>query len=746
MSEFLRGNLPFGILKCLLVLSAFVLISCGNGDEDNGAPPEVVSSPIAETVTPFEPQQSLPCYVELNVTGDTAPAASPTPETIRIQMLERPYRIVPNDIVIRQNRPYQLVIQAGAEWHHFSSELLKEDIHLPPGGEARVLLQTDRLGVFSVGDHRHIPESPTSATITVIPEKIAPASWHPLCTNFAISSPSPGATLSTPLIIEGSVAPVAVPHTRLTLQVARIEAWHNGIKVAETTNEDFRYRGSYSEFYLPIPELPAGTQSLSLRAILQNETLAGTANLRLNLLADETDGSLLSGYRGNIDTPAENSLLALPVTIQGWAVVPGQQGSGVEAVEIWNGPRETGQFLTEAVYGTYRPDVASDLDDPRFASSGFVAEISQLPAGPVDLHVYVRDRQSGDYVSPRFRQTRLVRSVNLAEGKVTDASWPVALAPAPDGRLFFAELLNGTIRILQEGQVHSEPFATLEGVARHGESGLLGLALHPNFPEEPFVYALYVVENPENGLPSSQRTVRFRDVNNVGQDYTVLIDNLPATTTTNHNGGRIAFGPDRKLFVSIGDTDVPELAQDASNLAGSILRYNPDGSIPNDNPFPGSPVFATGLRNVFGLAFQPQTGLFFVTDNGTGGYDEVNKIEAGQNYGWPLHMGVTQAEGFTDPLAVYGNWPEKPIGPTGVDFAAEQPDLLLFCAYHDFLLRAVRLSGPESDSVESTKVLSKNCALDVAYSADGWLYYSSISAIYRARLEDLLRLHEQTAQ
>ena len=184
-----------------------------------------------------------------------------------------------------------------------------------------------------------------------------------------------------------------------------------------------------------------------------------------------------------------------------------------------------------------------------------------------------------------------------------------------------------------------------------------------------------------------------------------------------------------------------------TNPAGSILRYNPDGTIPDDNPFPGSPVYAIGLRNVFGLAFHPSTGQLYATDNGPGGFDEVNKIEAGENYGWPGHMGVADVDGYTDPIAVYGNWPERPIGPTGATFATEHPNLLLFCAYHDFYLRAVQLSGPDHDIAENTTVLSTNCALDVTYSSDGWLYYSTISAIYRARLDDLLRLHEnRTAQ
>ena len=198
--------------------------------------------------------------------------------------------------------------------------------------------------------------------------------------------------------------------------------------------------------------------------------------------------------------------------------------------------------------------------------------------------------------------------------------------------------------------------------------------------------------------------------------------------------------------VSIGDTGEKELAQDPKRLEGSILRYNPDGSIPRDNPIPGSPVYAIGLRNVFGFAFQPNTGFLYATDNGPGGFDEVNRVEAGHNYGWPLHIGATKSEGVSDPIAVFGIWPERPIGPTGVAFAETNPNLLLFCAYHDFYLRALPLRGPDQASKDDTMVLSTNCALDVTYSSDGWLYYSTVSAIYRARLDDLLLLHENNDQ
>ena len=735
----------------IFLAGVMLLASCGNDDEEDESTTQVTPAPPTITTSPAPTQdptmgtgEYLPCHTDLEALQKIVPVAEPTPEVVRIQLLERPWRMIPSDIVLRQNRWYEFVITAGEEWHSFVVHGMgsRVDYEIPPGGEKAPWVHTTNAGVFEVENWRRIQESDLHFTITVVPEGMTASTWQPSCASLSVHAPSAGSHLSTPLVIQGS----AKQPIGSWLGVTRIEAWSNGERVGLTTREHFVSRGTHSDYYLTIPQLPPGSHSLLLKSFLQNGVLVATATMPITILPDPPPSSTAQGYRGVIDLPTENDLLGLPVTIQGWAIIHDSKGTGVGSVEIWNGPREDGQFLTDAIYGIHRPDVAQALGDQRFASSGFLAQLSDLPAGPVDLHVYVRDRQSGEIASPRFRQSQLVRRIALAEGKVTDAAWPVALAAAPDGRLFFAELLTGNIRIIKDGQVLPKPFATLENVSNFRESGLLGLALHPDFATTPYVYAMYVVDNPSTGIPSGQRVVRFRDVDDIGRDYTVILDNLPALTITFHNGGRIAFGPDGMLYVSIGDTGEKELAQDPKRLEGSILRYNPDGSIPRDNPIPGSPVYAIGLRNVFGFAFQPNTGFLYATDNGPGGFDEVNRVEAGHNYGWPRHMGVRHAEGISDPIAVFGSYPQEPIGPTGVAFAETNPNLLLFCAYHDFYLRALPLSGPDQASQDDTMVLSTNCALDVTYSSDGWLYYSTVSAIYRARLDDLLLLHENNDQ
>ncbi len=737
-----------------LFIATATLMSCGNGDEDAATPtpvprtPEPVPSPAptnepAPAVLPI-----LPCHADLSAVSNAAVLESATPEVVRVQMLEQPYRIVPSNIVLKQHQPYRVIIETGNEWHQFAVDRLGHDIVIPPGGQGIIDVRPEVTGVFPIVNSRKIPESYLSGTVTVIPANMSIDSWHQSCAEFHVHAPAPAAALAAPFVVEGSIGPVTFQTLGGALHVTRLEAWSNNLLVGVSTTEQITFGGRHSEFYLRVPTLGPGGHTLVLKAYLQNGMLVATASLPLTVQPDAPPSNEALASRGNIDDPADGALLRLPVRIHGWAAVIGSSiGTGVKTVEIWKGPRASGRLLTEAVYGTYRPDVAQVYGEPRFASSGWFAQLDNLQAGPVDLYLYVRDIRTGAYVAVMENEAPLSRRVTLVEGKIAEAPWPVALAAAPDGKLFFAELLTGRIQVWQNGRILPDSFAHLEDVSTHGESGLLGLALHPDYPNTPYVYAMYVVDTPETGLPLMQRIVRYRDVNGVGRDYTVIVDNLPATKTARHNGGRIAFGHDGMLYAVVGDIDISEISQDLSHVAGSILRYEPDGSVPDDNPFPDSPIYAYGLRSPFGLAFQPHTGVLYATENGPGGFDEVNRIESGQNYGWPLHMGVAEAEGYSDPLAVFGLWPETPTyGPTGATFPLERPGLFLFCGYHQPGLHALQLSGPDYTIVEQQMKLSDNCILDVTASSDGWLYYSTISAIYRARLDDLLRLHEQSAQ
>lgn len=202
---------------------------------------------------------------------------------------------------------------------------------------------------------------------------------------------------------------------------------------------------------------------------------------------------------------------------------------------------------------------------------------------------------------------------------------------APDGRLFFTEKDTGHVRIFKDGNILPTPFVKIQEVYTNYEQGMLGITIDPDFEQNHFVY-LYHTYNDTGTIYN--KLVRFTDVENLGTNMTVILDNIPAGTSGMHSGGALGFGPDEKLYIVIGDRYEPKTAQDMSELTGKILRINKDGTIPGDNPFPGSPIFTLGHRNMFGIAFD-NDGQGIVSENGVDHYDEINIIEKGGNYGWP---------------------------------------------------------------------------------------------------------------
>ena len=130
------------------------------------------------------------------------------------------------------------------------------------------------------------------------------------------------------------------------------------------------------------------------------------------------------------------------------------------------------------------------------------------------------------------------------------------------------------------------------------------------------------------------RVVRFTDTGDVGRDETILMDRIPASNGY-HSGGALTFGADDKLYITVGDATEHIFAQDPSIVIGKVLRINRDGSIPIDNPYKNSPVYTLGHRNMYGIAFNGDTGLGIITENGDFHYDEVNILKKGGNYGFP---------------------------------------------------------------------------------------------------------------
>jgi len=244
-----------------------------------------------------------------------------------------------------------------------------------------------------------------------------------------------------------------------------------------------------------------------------------------------------------------------------------------------------------------------------------------------------------------------------------DLNVPWAIDIAKDGRVFLTER-PGTIRVMTKGQLLQEPVLSLEApFASQGEGGLLGLALDPHFTANHYIYVYHTYE--ENG-EMKNRVLRTVEHNNKATIDKVLIDNIPGST--NHNGGRIKFGPDGYLYITAGDKYDPPLAQSKDSLGGKILRIRADGSIPENNPFPGSPVYSLGHRNPQGLAWQSETGKLFSSEHGQSAHDEFNVIEAGANYGWPLIEGDETADGMKPPIVQSG---ETTWAPSGITFVTQ---------------------------------------------------------------------------
>ena len=212
----------------------------------------------------------------------------------------------------------------------------------------------------------------------------------------------------------------------------------------------------------------------------------------------------------------------------------------------------------------------------------------------------------------------------------------------------------GTVRLIENGILEENPYKVINDVEHIGEGGLMGLTKHPDYPEKKY---LYVMHTYRENRALYNRVARYIDTDDTMEFDRVIIDKIPASSV--HNGGRIAFGPDSMLYITTGDTWHSEIAQNVDILGGKILRLTADGDIPADNPFPGSPVYSLGHRNPQGLAWHPETGTLFSSEHGpTGEFglysrDELNIIEKGGNYGWPLVVGAAGVEPYKDPIIMW---------------------------------------------------------------------------------------------
>ena len=330
----------------------------------------------------------------------------------------------------------------------------------------------------------------------------------------------------------------------------------------------------------------------------------------------------------------------------------------------------------------------------------------------------------------------------------TGVAAPVSLAFASDGRVFYAELATGSIRIIKGGAILPAAFITLPNTNNLGERGLLGLALDPGFPASLYVYAYQTYDDAANAS-TYNRIVRIQADGDTAVSFTVILRMPPLSGATNHNGGVIAFGPDGKLYAVVGENANPALSQSPISLLGKVLRMNSDGSPPPDNPFFGSLswenlIYTYGHRNMFGIAWHPTTGNAYVTENGPTCNDEVNLLVPGDNYGW----GSTQTCNSPPPPPTNTNrdgpnpvlplaWWTPTIAPTNAAFFTgsllpQSRNHLMFGGFNDGRLRELALTSDGTSVVNETILTTAPSGiLDVEMGRDGFLWVTTPSTIYR---------------
>jgi glucose/arabinose dehydrogenase len=336
--------------------------------------------------------------------------------------------------------------------------------------------------------------------------------------------------------------------------------------------------------------------------------------------------------------------------------------------------------------------------------------------------------RGSDVSAPRTVRTQSGKELR-AETFVDGLEVPWSLAFTSPTRLLVTER-PGRVRVVVNGRLSAKPLAVLPDIEAKGESGLMGVALAPDYATSKSLYLCYAYDTREG---PRVRIARFRDDGDGLSGRTMILEGIPAAQY--HAGCRLRFGPDAKLYATTGDATTGKIAQEMSNLGGKTLRLNADGTIPSDNPFPGSPVYSLGHRNSQGLDWDPISGLQFQTEHGPSGFDgpgggdEVNIVEAGKNYGWPLVHHRDHRDGMIDPLLEY----TPAVAPSGASFCrcallpSFQNDFFFATLRGERLIR-VRLDPKDRRRVSESEALFQGVygrLRDVVSGPDGALYVAT---------------------
>ncbi len=338
---------------------------------------------------------------------------------------------------------------------------------------------------------------------------------------------------------------------------------------------------------------------------------------------------------------------------------------------------------------------------------------------------------------------------------VSGLQMPVALAFLSATRWLVAERGTGNIRWVQDGRLRPEPFASLPAPEHPEENGygLRGLAVDPDYPTRPFVYVSYAGSTGA-GKPTALRVLRYTVQAGTGINPLTVIDNLPLGGHGDDIGGSLLFGADGKLYIAVGDADRPDQAQNYDALIGKVLRYDPDGSIPADNPLEqaqtGSadnpdndakqlegdktPVYTIGQHDPYGMALNPETGNIYLVDDGPGHDDGIYRLVAADNYGWPAVTGDSQDPRYHPPLWSSGKNSFAPSGAAfynGTALPQFQGNLLFASAKDGKLRRAIFSGSDEITGIEVIPAAGDRARYAVAMGLDGNLYFTSTDSVYK---------------
>jgi glucose/arabinose dehydrogenase len=250
------------------------------------------------------------------------------------------------------------------------------------------------------------------------------------------------------------------------------------------------------------------------------------------------------------------------------------------------------------------------------------------------------------------RDAALLQGVPTVLADNLQVPWSIQKA---ENRFYISERLGAIVKV-EAGKVERQPVRLEKPLSEEAEAGLLGFVLHPDFLHNQLAFAYYTYD--EQGQPFN-RVIVLELQDGIWHESKVLLDRIPSGPV--HHGGRMKVGPDEKLYFSAGDAATPDHAQSLDTLNGKILRMNLDGSIPKDNPLLESYIYSYGHRNPQGLAWD-EKGTMYESEHGQTAHDELNRIVAGANYGWPVIQGSEQQQGMMAPIFHTGDVTWAPSG------------------------------------------------------------------------------------